>query len=494
MFTREQFVQKAIDTSTTKYPEMAALIKAKDPRVMQQIEAMATMLEMYSSQLEVAQSEPFDKTRDSTVLADAAMRGLTPKSSPSVVSIQVTNNSSENWEIECGRELIDTSGRSLRVDSPLSLAAGQSGQITATQVYSKEVRHEVSGSRPFYAIPIEMADDDSHLCGIRLTDSNGEYEYRNRYTNTLAGELVYHIESDERRNVHLRLGQRGVVGSQPFDGDILNIVSHYSMGKVDHKVNSLVMLGEVKDAADANVEMRISEVLFEGENPLSMSTLKQLSKYPSVYNRDAVFLGEFDFLVRSNFPDLKFLSVWNEGMEESVRGAHLDSINAIFVSCFMGNETVLQDNGASSYSPVKITELTWVQEQILQKIKMADDSYRVHFYAPVKKPIRTEISATIPTSYDALMVKSQIEKVMIDNFGEGSVQRSGNLPLYQQVYELIKMSVPAMSVGRSDLIVNIGGEDNDDARPELWRYMTDSSLSVSVKSANMTTPSWGSGL
>ncbi len=93
MLTREEFVQKAIEISTAKYPAVAALVKASDPRILQQIEAMATMLAMYSSQLEVAQSEPFEKTRDSTVLADAAMRGIVPKSTPSCVSISATNSS-----------------------------------------------------------------------------------------------------------------------------------------------------------------------------------------------------------------------------------------------------------------------------------------------------------------------------------------------------------------------------------------------------------------
>ena len=90
MLLREDF-QKAIESSVARYPAVGALVKAGDPRILQHLDAMATMLGMYSAQLEVASAEPFEKTRDSTVLADAAMRGLVPKSSPARLKIAILN-------------------------------------------------------------------------------------------------------------------------------------------------------------------------------------------------------------------------------------------------------------------------------------------------------------------------------------------------------------------------------------------------------------------
>jgi hypothetical protein len=60
-------------------------------------------------------------------------------------------------------------------------------------------------------------------------------------------------------------------------------------------------------------------LLIAGQNPMPMSVLRDLARYPSVYDNNAVFLGEFDFLVRRNFPTLQFLSVWNESAEEQAR-------------------------------------------------------------------------------------------------------------------------------------------------------------------------------
>ena len=489
MYTREQFMQKAKEVSLAKYPEMAALIKAGDVRVLQQLEAMATMLEMYSAQVEVAQSEPFEKTRDSTVLADAAMRGIIPKSKPSLVGMTATNNSEATISVSAGRALIDPNGRIYKTESPVTIHSGSSATITAAQVYSKESTHTVNGSRPFYEVAISLADDDSSLCGLEVRDSNGAYEHRDRYTNTAAGERIYHIEADERQRVYIRFGQDGVVGVQPVEGTEVTIISHYSMGDVRSEAGALMVLEVMGDPAEAQMEMRIDELLARGQNPPSIIDLRELAKYPSIYNNNAVFLGEFDFLVRRNFPDLKFLSVWNEGIEEGVRGMSLDNMNALFVACLSDNEEVVHSGDMPS---VEVLELTDTQKQIEKQIKAADDSYRVRFYAPVRSPIAVTIRATIPTSYDRGSVSDNIREVMLAEFGEGSRQskHGRSMPLYQQVYQLLRASIPALQVSGTDLEVDIE-KRGDDVRPELWRYVSAETLTIGVDTKNCSTPYWG---
>ena len=107
MLLREDF-QKAIESSVARYPAVGALVKAGDPRILQHLDAMATMLGMYSAQLEVATAEPFEKTRDSTVLADAAMRGIIRKSTPARVQIAVTNAGTAAFRVDGGRSLVDS--------------------------------------------------------------------------------------------------------------------------------------------------------------------------------------------------------------------------------------------------------------------------------------------------------------------------------------------------------------------------------------------------
>lgn len=81
---------------------------------MQHVEAMATMLAMYSAQLETAMSEQFEKTWDATVLADAAMRGIVRKATPAKVRIRAVNKGASAFTIDSERTLLDSSGRSYR--------------------------------------------------------------------------------------------------------------------------------------------------------------------------------------------------------------------------------------------------------------------------------------------------------------------------------------------------------------------------------------------
>jgi len=113
MLTREDY-QQAIEDSIARYPAVGALYRARDPRILQHLDAMATMLAMYSQQLEVAQAEPFEKVRDATVLADASMRGLVPKSQPARVSVRLHNASAGAFSASPGRPMVDASGRPFR--------------------------------------------------------------------------------------------------------------------------------------------------------------------------------------------------------------------------------------------------------------------------------------------------------------------------------------------------------------------------------------------
>ena len=499
MLTREDF-QQAIDDSVARYPAVGALYRARDPRMLQHLDAMATMLGMYSGQLEAAQAEPFEKVRDATVLADASMRGLVPKAQPSRVSVRLHNASTKAFASSPGRAMIDSSGRPFRVETPIEAAPGDTVTFEAVQLHEKTRAHVVEGSRAFYSVQLDLADDDSWLCGLHVTDAQGPYEHRERYTNTLAGERIYHVEADERQRVYVRFGQDGVVGVQPPDGLELSLISLFSLGRIDDFIpGSPLAFDVMQDPAEAQLEMTLESVLSSGENPPSMRALRELAKYPSVYNHNAVFLGEFDFLVRRHFPSLQFLSVWNEVVEERYRGVNVDSINALFVACLSstGNETVLTQGAGQEVTPLLVDEtaLTDTQRAIRDKIAAADDSYRVRFYTPIRAPLPVVIDASVSTSYDQSVVREQIRQVMLDEFGEQADQsrRGNNVPLYQQVYELLKRRVTALSVGRADLRVAIG-EAELSARPELWRYVSPDSLEVNVRTSNVSTPFWGAGL
>lgn len=498
MHTREDF-QQAIDDSVARYPALGALYRARDPRILQHLDAMATMLAMYSSQLEVAQAEPFEKVRDATVLADASMRGLVPKAQPSRVSVRLKNSSAIPFSASPGRALVDSSGRPFRVETPVDAGPGDTVTFEAVQLSEKTRAHTVKESRAFYAIEVALADDDSWLCGLNVTDTEGAYTHRERYTNTFPGERIYHVEADEQQRIYVRFGQDDVVGVQPEEGAAISIASYYSLGRLDDFAPGSPMAFDTMQApTESQIEMTLQDVLSSGENPPSMRALRELAKYPSVYNHNAVFLGEFDFLVRRHFPSLQFLSVWNEGVEERHRGMRIDNINALFVACLSagGEEALLAQAPGEKVEPLELEEasLTATQRAIREKIHAADDSYRIRFFSAVRAPIPVSVAATVASSYDEGVVREQIRQVMLEEFGEQADQsrRGNSTPLYQQIYQILRQRVPALSVGRADLRVEMGSEISD-SRPELWRYVSADSLEVAVSAGNVTVPYWGSG-
>lgn len=495
MLTKEDFLTR-IAESITAYPAIAPLYHAEDPRILQPLMAMASMLSLLSAQQEVAMAEPFEKVRAATVLADAAMRGIVRKGTAARAQIKARNQGTTAFSIETGRVLLDSAGRPWRVETPVVVPAQGEGLFEALQIRSSSITHRVAGSYPFYAIEIPAADDDGYLAGLSVSDASGAFAYRARYVNTLAGERVYHVEADDRQRVYVRFGYDGVVATQPVDGDEIVLEVFYTAGEVTPEYESPFAFSYIASPLEAVVELQMERLLVAGQNPISMAVLSDLARYPSVYDDNAVFLGEFDFLVRRHFPSLQFLSVWNETTEERVRGANLESMNALFVACLSatGDEALrVETDPGTPVAPEIIDDeaLTATQIQIRQKIAEADDSYRVRFVTPVRSPISLSIQATVATSYVASSVAEQIRALILSEFGEAAAaaRRGRNKPLYARVYELLRKQVAALSTGGADFKVQI--DDSAVLRPELWRYVAPESLMVTVQTANVITPAWG---
>lgn len=495
MLTKSDF-QQAIRDSIAAYPAVAPLYQAGDPRILQHLDAMATMLAMFSAQIEAAQAEPFEKVRDATVLADAAMRGIVRRGTAARVRIRAVNSGTAAFAVDSARTLLDSAGRLYRIETPASVPAGGEATFEAVQLRSVTLTHTVSDSVPFYAVPIPAADDDAYLCSISVSDSDGEYTYRERYVNTEVGERVYHVEADDRQQVYVRFGYQDVVGTQPHDGTEITLTVLYTEGDISPDYGSPFSFEYLGSPAENAIKLTLDALLQAGQDPVSMSVLRDLARYPSVYEHNAVFLGEFDFLVRRNFPTLQFLSVWNESAEEQARGPSYDNINALFVACLSatGGEAVLTEaDPAAPVAPAEIESagLTATQRSIAATIAAADDSYRVRFFTPVRSEIAMTISARVASSYVAADVRAQIIEALLSEYGQAaSASRRGhNRPRYQHVYALLKSAVTALSSG--DMTVTIDDPDSADVRPELWRYLSADSLVVTVETINASTSGWG---
>lgn len=494
MLTKEHFLER-VQATVSNYPTIEAYYKAKDPRMLQNLEAMASMLSLMSAQIEVAQAEPFEKTKDSTVLADAAMRGIIPKADPTTLNLKAVNTSKVGLTISAGRKLIDTAGRYLRVDTAVSIPAGGTAYISATQLYLVNTVHTVSENKPFYAIEIDMANDDSKLCGIAVFDNKGnEYLYRERYVNAKAGDRIFHIEVDERQRYFIRFGYAEIVGVQPSKGDTFTIKTFYSYGNVEYTLGDAIAFESNQNVNEAYLKLTVESVSKVGKDPISTDLLRELAKYPSVYNHNAVYLGEFDFLIRRTFTDLNFLSIWNEAAEEDARGANLSNVNCLFVAVVGPTNAEQVYDYATRPSPSEIVSLTKFQTDIKKTILEADDSYRVRFYTPLARPFTLKINAHVSASYDVDIVDKQIRKILITTYGrEAMATKRGRIQLrYQEIYELLKKNIAALGVGTADLKIEIEDLTNF-MKPEIWHFITEKTLITTVTPSNVATGNWGSG-
>lgn len=479
MYLKSDFLQALADAAASR-PAAAALYKAGDPRMLAAFEANATMLAMLSAQVDVAEVEPFLRSRDGTVLADAALKGVLPLARSARVSITATNPGAVAVAISAGRVLLDGKGRSYRVEGAATVPAGGSATLTAAQMTMRKITHTVSGSVPFYAIEVPPSDRDLHLVGLEVEDAQGQFSYRPEYVNIAVGERCYHVETDEYRRLHVRFGADdgtfgAVVGHQPANGDVITLTVSECAGKIDLEAGSSFAFEYINTAADSDVKLVLAQVLATGAQPPSVEYLRMLSRYPALHDQNAVYLGDFDFLLRKQMGEtVEFLSVWNEQVEEAARGASDDNINRLFFA----------------YSIPGQTDAV-TQAQISAIIKRADDGYRITFKPRRDVTVPLTVTAQVSVVHDPDDVKAQILALLLARYGRGSVAASRSMLRsfrLQAVQEMLKQGVTALQDQEADFSVALGALGP--SLPEDFCYLTTASITITVTRRTTTLGLW----
>jgi hypothetical protein len=487
MLTKSDF-QQAITDSIDTYPAVAQLYRAGDPRILQALEAMAAMAAMLSSQIETSMAEPFDKARDATVLADAALKGIVRKALPARVNIKAVNGSERPFSISAETVLLDTNGLPYRVVTPATIPALGEATFDAEQGSVFTFSHTVSNSKPFYQIELPEAEDDSNLSAISVADAGGDFAYSQNFLNIAPNERVFHVETDEYQRIFLRFGFAGTVGFQPPDGHVLTIRLMRCHGDVRPSVGSPFAFEYTYTPQHSLLGLSMSALQAPGQNPPDMAVLRDLARYPSVYDDSAVYLGEFDFLIMRNFPGLKFLSVWSETLEEKIRGPSLDNINALFIAIVNADDA---ETMADSHKTIGSQNWTATQGAIARLISKADDSYKVRFIAAVPKPLGISVMATISANHDDAATRAQITQSLLAEYGQSAmrVRHGGFRPSHSEIHARLKKDVPALGDGFGDFKIDL---DQSAYSPETWLFATPDSVIVNVSKANLATAAWGS--
>lgn len=469
----------AIAAAVSSRPAAATAYRAGDPRLLAMMDAMSTMLAMLSQQLDVAEAEPFLKARTSTVMADAALKGILPLAKPARVTLTVTNSGTVPVPIAAGRGVLDGKGNRYAVEGSATVAGLGTASITAVQLTSRQFTHTVAGSVPFYELPVGESPEGAFLAGLDVEDATGPFIYSPDFCNVAPGVRVFHVEVDENRGVFIRFGAADpvlgdVVGHQPANGDTLTVTVRECSGQVELATGAGFALEYVTTPEEAALGLVLDEVTSAGAAPPDNDLLRMLARYPSLHDSNAVFLSNFDFLLRRHLAGVQFISVWNEQVEEAVRGPSVANINNLFVSFVISGQTV----GAS-------------EAQIRQIIRRADDSYAVVFVPAQPLAVPVNVSASVSVVHDTADVAAQIKAVLLAEYGANSLAASRGLQRsfrLQTLNELLRQRVPALQDQVSDFSVVIGSTPAP--LPEDYRYFSAGSISVGVTRIADSTGLW----
>lgn len=453
----------AAEDEIANYPTLAQFYNAKDPRVTGILNAMASMLAMHNKEIQVWAAEPFTKARDVTVLADAAVRGILPFGNPKNIKLKVTNVNASPFTVSAGRILLDSRGRKYTVTIGATISANSFGYVYADQESIRDdnagfsIEHTVTESAAFYSIKIPAAESGNYISTVRMVDSDdNEFVYTADFLNVDIDEKVFHLEVDENRDLYIKFGAADIAGYQPAMGEVFRIAVYECAGNFDISTGSLFLFNEQASPYEIGSKISLEEIEDSGSDPMDILTMREISKYPSIYDTSAVFLGNFDFLIRRNLSPFEFLSVWNEYIEEGVRGASVDNINTIFVAAQKAD--VLQAT---------------LESEIELLVNDADDTYKISFVDIIEEEISVTIDAEISKIYDPAEVESKIRSLILDNYGQDTAfaKRGFSKIRYRDVYDILCGGIQAFQgdqAGDFKLTVRYTGNDTGDDKAATY--------------------------
>lgn len=472
--TKDEFLQKAMD-SLSAFPTVALYVKAGDPRVLGQLGAQATMLSMISQQIDVDKFEPFVKSRDGTVLADAALKGILPLGRACRVTLSIENTDSQSVSLGAQRRFLDSKGRLYELDAALTIASGATGTATAVQIRRRSLASSITTAKDFYSLPVSLSSDEMFLNTLVVYKGTDEFRYAPDWFNVSADEFAYQVEVDELRQMFVRFGKSTVKGYGVKQGDQFTLDITECNGRiVDLAPDSSFNIEYIFSAGEAGLRATLLSVQDEGAAPQTMPELRVMARYPAIYDHNAVYLGEFEFLLRRYMSGIRFLSVWNEQIEEAVRGASVSNINKLFVS------GLVSGMDAAAFRTRATTLLM-----------RADDSYRLAFVAAVLVPVPVTINASVAISWDRATVESQIRSLMLEYYGDGAINVSQGMgqPIKKaQINKLLRENIDALRDEKAEFDVSMTLPTTP--LPENFLYVSGASLTVNVASVNYGTSLW----
>ena len=451
--------------------EILERYNAQDPIVLRFLRSIAAFLSLFSQEVDISEIEPFIKTRDRSIIADATNKGILPIGMPTQHVLEVLNRSSNSITLSQGRMIEDNSGsRPWRLLQSVTVNPGETGEVLVEQSEYREVQYTVQSTENFHRVELQLRDDLS-LAGITVRDnSNQAYQLKKRWMNVEPLEYAFNLTTDSLRRIFIEFGDDERAGRTAQANQVFTFGILETYGDVDVSRLKDASLLDVLTTDETKVSVRFKQggIVRQGADPLNISQLRVLATYPALYDENAVFLGNFDYSVRQKFmARCHYIAVWNENEQDRYYGVTYQDINHLHIA-------VVAKNNAEQAN---------LETEIIQYIGLLDSLYkdRVRVHAVVEKPFNITLNGRLAAVHDLDGVKAQIKGLLVDRYGRTKISASRWLVNgfnTQGISTQLRTNIVAFQDNISDFSLNVPVVLN---KPHEWVYISEPSITLNIE-------------
>ncbi|WLG15036.1 hypothetical protein Q6344_06805 [Psychrobacter cibarius] len=468
-------ILESINSNINDYPEIAERWRAGDPTVRAMLTSIVEVAISLKRDNDVNAIEPFIKSKNRTIIADAINKGILPTASPCQHLLTVENNAQSTLTISQGRLVEDGTGRQWRLLASLTLSAGEVKKVLVEQSLINRVSMTVPINEPFYTVALSTTDG-AYFSGIGITNTTtGEiYQYAPKFMNAAIDAPAYTLQSDDLININVIFGASDRAGKTVQAGEVYEFAITQSYGEVDAASLGQAALNEINtsDESKLNLYFKAGDMIRAGTNPLTINQLRLLASFPSMYDRNAVFMGNFTFLIMQHFMSrFDYMAVWNEAAHEKYYGASLDSINHL-------NLAVVAKNSGSSEKAQLITD---IQQLVARADSLLEGRVRVK--AVVERPYKITITGRLAPVHDMDSVRTQIKELLLASYGKGSLAAiHHNADGFNQleIATRLRTDISAFQDRISDFTVSSEDVTANPVKPHEWAFLNSDSITINL--------------
>ena len=468
-------ILESIGSHLNDYPEVAERWRAGDPTVRAMLTSIVEVAVFLKRDNDVNAIEPFIKSKNRTIIADAINKGILPVATPCQHNITIESSAKNTITLSQGRLIEDGTGRQWRLLAAVTLDAGEVKKVLVEQSIINRTLVTVPVNEPFYTLALTTTDD-AYFSAIGVTNTTiGEvYQHSPKFMNASIGQPVYTLQSDNLTSINLIFGATGRAGKTVQAGEVYEIAITQCYGEVDPTTLRQASLNEllISDESKLSLYFKDGDMIRAGANPLTINQLRLLASFPSMYDRNAVFMGNFTFLVMQHFMSrLNYMAIWNETTHERYYGASLDNINHLNLTIIPRLNTDVE----------KAQLITDIQQLVARADSLLDG--RVRVMSAIERPYQITITGRLAAVHDMDSVRIQIKELLLENYGKGSLAANHhnadgfNL---QEVSTRLRNKVVAFQDRISDFTVS--GEDvaQNPIKPHEWAFLSDASITINL--------------